>query len=172
MPPQAANPVNRLFQSAQVAQGVVPQVAKGSVIAFHYTGQTGNRINDPYPLVIVSDIFSDTVRGVNLHYLTLPTVRDILKAYGDNRQFSYAFIKGQEYIVRAFRSYKRLGITNLKMLDVTFLKQVLSVVRALDPGEIDAMRAQIRQMMQRYPIQQAQATPGPADAPSIQSEGV
>jgi hypothetical protein len=174
MPP-VNNPVNSLFQSAQVAQGQIPLVNKGSVIAFHYAGQTDHLVNDPYPLVIVSDVYSDSVRGVNLHYLTMPTVRDVLIAHGNNKRFSYAFVKGQEYIVRAFRSYKRLGITNLKMLDVTFLQQVLSVVRALNPGEIDAMRAQIRLMMQRYPIRQAQAVPTPpvpVEAPAVPSEGV
>lgn len=163
------NPVAGLFQSAQMAPGQVPVVLKGSVIAFHYTGQTTYRINDPYPLVIVSDIFDDMVRGVNLHYLTLPTVRQIIASYGNNRQFSYAFIKGEAYIVRAFRSYKRAGITNLKMLDVAFLQNVLKVVRALNPGEIETMRAQIQQQMQRYPVQQPQAvpTPGPADAQNL-----
>jgi len=170
MPAATANPINNLFQAPQRNPYQPQIVEKGSVIGFHYVGQTTHRINDPYPLVIVSDIWDDTIRGVNLHYLTLPTVRDVLKTYGGFKQFSYANVKQPAYIggqtgvnlVRAFRSYKRAGITNLKMLDVQFLQQVLSVVRALDPGEIEAMRAQIRQMMQRYPVQQQTVPPNQA----------
>jgi hypothetical protein len=142
-------PAQQLFQAVPDAGKVQPSqvVGKGSIIAFHYVGQANRRINDPYPLVLVSDIFVDMVRGVNLHYLTLPYVKGLVTTMGNNRHFSYANIKNDRYIVGAFRSYKRTGISQLKMLDVDFLQKVLTLVRALDPGEIDYMRQQIHQML-------------------------
>jgi hypothetical protein len=142
----ATNPqIGRLFNTAP--QGSI--VSKGSIIAFTYIGQTRHRTHDSYPLVLVSDIFSDSVRGINLHYLTLPYVKNLVFSMAGNSQFSYSFIKGDAYIVGAFRSYKRSGISQLRMLDTIFLKNLLTVVRALDPGEIEQMREQIRQIMQQ-----------------------
>jgi hypothetical protein len=142
-------PVQQLFQSVPLPGQTQPiqTVKKGSIIAFHYVGQTNHRIHDPYPLVLVSDIFVDMIRGVNLHYLTLPYVKGLVKTMANKPTFSYANIKGDHYIVGAFRSYKRPGISQLKMLDAAFLQKVLTVVRALDPGEIDIMRQQIHQML-------------------------
>ncbi len=133
-------------------------VHQGSLVAFNYVGQTKHRIHDPYPLVIVSGIYNDKVSGVNLHYLTLPYVKSVVSVYADNPRFSFANIKGDSYIVGAFRSYKRNGISQIKMLDSGFLKNLLSVVRALDIGEIEQMRAQIRNIMEQS-RQQPKALP-------------
>ncbi len=124
-------------------------VAKGSIVTFNYIGQTDHQIHDHYPLVLVSDIFNDRIRGIDLHYLTLPYVKNIVATLADNKQFSYAFIKGDAYISSAFRSYKRNGISQLRMLDTAFLKNLLTVVRALDPGEIEQMRKQVQQQLQQ-----------------------
>ena len=149
----------RLFTSLDTPQRSV--VGKGQVVAFAYVGQQRNyRIHDPMPLVIVSDIFTDMIRGVNLHYLTLPYVRSIVTAHANNPNFSFQFISNDGYIVGAFRSYKRNGISKLRMLDIDFLKNLLTVVRSLEPGEIEQMREQVHQMIlqeQRQPT----ATPGP-----------
>lgn len=142
----------------------IQTVAKGSVITFSYVGQrTGRPIHDPYPLIIVSDLqipgHPDIMRGVNLHYLTLPHVRNLIVNYANNPNFSYRYIKGDQFIVSAFRSYKRAGISRVRMLDVAFLKNLLTAVRALDVGEVDQIRAQIRLMMQQE-TGQPEAGPG------------
>lgn len=152
-------PVTRLFQSLNEQQARTV-VGKGSIITFAYVGQTRHRIHDPAPLVIVSDIFGDMVRGVNLHYLTLPYVRSLVLAHANDTNFSFRFISSDAYIVGAFRSYKRNGISQLRMLDAAFLRNLLTVVRALDPGEIDQMKEQIHQQLLNQ-TQQPPAQPGP-----------
>lgn len=155
---QQNTPIQRLFQSiTQNPEGIVK---KGSIIAFSYVGQTRHRIHDPVPLIIVSDIFTDILRGINLHYLTLPYVKSLVTAHANNANFSFRFISNDPYIVGAFRSYKRNGISQLRMLDANFLKNLLTVVRALAPGEIDQMREQIHRLMLEQ-TQQPVAQPGP-----------
>lgn len=164
LPPE----IQQLFKATDLATPQGPVVAKGSIITFGYIGQTHRRIHDPYPLVIISDIFAapnGVVRGVNLHYLTLPYVKGIIKQFANNPQFSYEMIKNDAYIVSAFRSYKRNGISQLKMLDSKFLQNLLRVVRALNPGEIEAMRSQIKNLMSQQV--QPSATPTP-DEPPVQ----
>jgi len=139
-------------------------VKKGSIIVFNYVGQRpGQPINDPYPLIIVSDPqgthrHPDLVRGVNLHYLILPYVKDLVMNYV-SPTFSYDQIRGRAYAA-AFRSYKRTGISNIKILDINFLKNLLAVVRALDVGEIEQIRQQIRQQLQMAEVNQPVAGPG------------
>lgn len=154
------NPVNNLFNSIDDTK-LSSVVSKGSIVGFRYVGQTRHQIHDPYPLIIVSDIFQNMIRGVNLHYLTYPYVQSLVSQYAVNNRFSYAYIKGDSYIVGAFRSYKRNGITQLRIIDSNFLRSVLKSVRALDIGEIDKMRDQIRQMIQDNQPNQPVAQPGP-----------
>jgi hypothetical protein len=135
-------------------------VGKGSVITFNYIGQTKYRIHDPYPMIIVSDIFNEMIRGVNLNYLTLPYMKGLVVSYADNPRFSYTYIKGDQYIVGAFRSYKRAGISQLRILDTGFLRDLLKVVRSLEPGEIEQMRAQVERLLQEG-INQPPAQEGP-----------
>lgn len=149
--------IARLFNQPSSQPSKIP--GKGSIVTFNYVGQSRYRIHDPYPLVIISDIFSDTLRGLNLHYCTLPYVQRIVSNFASNPQFSYAYIKNDDYIVGAFRSYKRSGMSQLKMLDTGFLKNLLTVVRALDVGEIDAIKNQIQELMREQ--NQPLAQPGP-----------
>jgi hypothetical protein len=131
----------------------VKTVGKGSLIHFNYIFW----IHDPQPLVIITDIFPRYIRGVNLHYLTFPYIKTLLQGpYGqpmcDNRSFSYYNIKGDQYIVGAFRTYKREGIRRLKSLDCSFILNVMASTRTLDPNEVEQIRAivkeQIRQRIQ------------------------
>jgi hypothetical protein len=150
--------VQNLFQ----AVGNMPKqtVAKGSIITFSYIGQQRNyRIHDPTPLALVAGIYNDNIAAINLHYLTLPYIKNLVTNYANNPNFSFKFIGSDSYIVGAFRTYKRSGISQLKMLDTNFLKNLLSVVRALDPGEIEKMRDQVRMMIEQQ-SQQPAAVPG------------
>jgi hypothetical protein len=139
-------------------------VHKGSIINFHYVGQRiGHQIHDPYPLVLVSDIFSDAIRGVNLNYLTVPYVKSMIANFLE-KPFAYSSIKSDSYIVGAFRTYKRIGISQLRMMDSAFLRGVAAVSRSLNPNELDQIRMQIEELM-RYQMNQPMAQPGPEQEP-------
>ncbi len=166
--PQQIQQLGELFKAIEYPTPAVPTpkiVHKGSVINFHYVGQRiGKSIHDPYPLVLVSDIFSDAVRGVNLNYLTVPYVKNMIDRFLD-KPFSYALIKGDSYIVGgrgnpgAFRTYKRNGISQLRMMDSAFLKGIAAISRTLDPNELDQIRMQIEDLI-RYQTTQPVAGPG------------
>ena len=171
--PQDLAKLGTLFKAIQYPTPAVatPKIVhKGSVVNFYYIRQRiGKPIHDPYPLVIVSDIFSDAIRGVNLNYLTVPYVKNMLERYL-NKPFSYAMIKGDPYIVGdknnpgAFRTYKRNGISQLRMMDGDFLRGVAELSRTLDPNELDQIRQQIEELI-RYQINQPIARPGEFQQP-------
>lgn len=155
--------MNNLFQS--ISQGVPVSQAipgnqygpsysrmsqvinKGSLVRFNYNFVKPG--HDPVPLVIVTDIWKDYIRGVNLHYLTFPYIKNLLQQYSNNTGFSYSNIKGQEYIVSAFRQYKRAGIRGIQKLDSDFLLNVLASVRSMDPTEVEAIRRSIREQIRK-----------------------
>lgn len=126
----------------------VKTIGKGSLVYFNYLFW----IHDPYPLVIVTDIYGQYIRGVNLHYLTFPYIKKILQpqlnaSNCDNKNFSYYNIKDTQYIVNAFRTYKRSGIKTIKTLDCAFILNIMASVRALDPQEVENIRLAIQQQM-------------------------
>jgi hypothetical protein len=123
----------------------VGTINKGSLVHFNYLFW----IHDPYPLVIVTDIFPQYIRGVNLHYLTFPYIRRLLQPNCDNAGFSYYNIKADQYIVNAFRTYKRSGVRTPKVFDCSFLLNILGSARALDPSDVDALRQLVQQQVRR-----------------------
>lgn len=143
---QLPDNINKLWQATELSQKSSNVVHKGSVVNFLYMGQRRQPIHDPYPLVLVSDIFTDAIRGVNLNLLDAPYVTSLIKTYLDT-PFSYANIKMDNYIIDAFRTYKRGGISNLRMMDSKFLKGLAKVARSLDVNELDQMRGQIEAMI-------------------------
>lgn len=116
---------------------------KGVLVNFGYTFWK----HDPNPLVIVSDVFVDRIRGVNLHYLTFRYIRDLLKNYCDKNYFSYRFIKHDQFVVNAFRTYKKQGITMMKRLDCEVLIALLTRVRSFNPQEMEAIRQEIEKQL-------------------------
>lgn len=141
------------------------EIGKGSLVRFHYLFHKPG--HDPTPLVLVTD--SDYavrnnprkyVRGVNIHYLTFPTIKWMLdQRFADNPSFSYEHFKGNEYITSAFRQYKKEGIRRVSKVDTAFIVNLLASLRpsTISPNELEAMRQNIRQQIN----QQLQA---PADA--------
>lgn len=127
-------------------------VQKGSIISFNYIGQRPMyQIHDSSPLVLVSDLFSEHIRGINMHYYTLPIVRQVIanKNMTGNPGFSYKTIMTNKYLVDAFRTYKRTGISNLRVLDISFLRKLLEISALLNTSELEAMKTQVRQMLER-----------------------
>lgn len=126
-------------------------LGKGSLVQFTYDFSRPG--HDRTPLVVVTDIMPNYVRGINLHYLTFPVIKNILQVSGmnacNNRNFSYANIKADRYIISAFRQYKKVGIKRLKILDCNFILNVMGSVRAIDPQEVEAIRNTIREQLNR-----------------------
>jgi hypothetical protein len=150
----------------------VKTIGKGSLIYFNYLFWQ----HDPYPLVIVTDIFEGYIRGVNLHYLTFPYIKKILQpqvnlANCDNRSFSYYNIKDNQYIVNAFRTYKRMGIRSVKALDCAFILNVMASVRSMDPQEVENIRAAIQQQMRARVQPKAQELSGKYEGMMHQKPG-
>lgn len=126
-------------------------VTRGSLISFFY--QFHKPGHDPQPLVLVTDI-GNYLRGLNLHYLTFPTIKKLLfpaqgKPVCDSPLMTYQYIKNDTYITSAFRQYKRNGIQNLKKLDCGFIVNALAMSRSFDPYEIEAIRKSVREQIQR-----------------------
>lgn len=163
--PQQIQQLGTLFRAMDYPSPTNKIVHKGTIVNFHYIGQRpGHPITDPYPLVLISDIFSDAIRGVNLNYLTVPYVKKMIDMYLE-RPFNYSMIKSDSYIVGgksnpgAFRTYKRNGISQLRMMDSAFLRGVAAISRTLSPNELDQIRMQIEEIM-KYQINQPIAQPG------------
>ena len=144
------NPIERM---ATNQYGVSTNtITKGSLISFYYPKSYAirpNVIHDPYPMVIITDIWPRYVRGVNLHYLTFPYIKRILQNYGANQSFSYSNIKPDRYMANAFRMYVRVGVLRPKRLDTDFLLNVLGSVRSFSPDELEKIRQNIRQQIQQ-----------------------
>lgn len=173
--PQQIAKLGSLFKAIDYPTPATPTVKivhKGSIVNFHYIGQRmGKMIHDPYPLVLVSDIFSNAIRGVNLNYLTVPYVKSMIDRFLE-KPFSYSVIKGDSYIVGgkdnpgAFRTYKRNGISQLRMMDSNFLRGIAAVSRTLDPNELDQIRMQIENLIQ-YQLNQPRAQAGEIQQPGV-----
>lgn len=106
--------------------------------------------HDPYPLIVVTKVLpGQKVFGVNLHYITFPIIKNILRSHCGDPGFSYASIKGDQYIVGALRSYKWQGIRQVKVLDHNFLLTVMGMVRSFDPAEVEIIRRTVQEQIGR-----------------------
>jgi hypothetical protein len=144
------NPFQRVAANQHGMVG--KSVARGSLIAFHYPrsyGMPPNIIHDPYPLVIVTDIWPVHVRGVNLHYLTFPYIKNLLQNNCSNTNYSYFHVRGDRYIAQAFRMYYRVGMSQIKIMDCDFLLNLLAGIKSWSESEIDAVKEQVRQQIRR-----------------------
>jgi hypothetical protein len=142
------NPIERI---ATNQYGVSTQkITRGSLISFSYPQSYAvipNVIHDPYPMVIITDIWPKYIRGLNLHYLTFPYIKRILTQYG-GKNFSYYHIRPDKYMANAFRMYVRQGIRQPKRLDSEWLIRVLNSVRSFSPSELERIRMSIQKQIQ------------------------
>ena len=147
-------PFNPFERVAVNQQGMVGHnVGRGSLISFHYPfshAMPPNPIHDPYPLVLVTDIWPQYLRGVNMHYLTFPYIRNILQRNCGNASYSYGMnVKSDRYVASAFRMYYRSGMRNVKKMDCQFLVQLLKNVRSFSQTEIERIRQEIQQQIRQ-----------------------
>lgn len=143
-----------------------PAIGRGSLVNFNYLFYKAG--HDPSPLVLITDVWAEYIRGINLHYLTFPVIKKMIYpgpgiSVCDNPIFTYQYLKNNptagQYILRAFRQYKRNGIDSLKKLDCDFIANSLAISRSFDPNEIEAIRQSVREQINRLMNPQAQALP-------------
>ena len=74
------NPLQKVAAN-QYGMGAASGITRGSLVSFQYPrsfAMIPNVIHDPYPMVILTDIWPQYIRGVNLHYLTFPYVKKLI----------------------------------------------------------------------------------------------
>lgn len=128
------------------SQNAPSAITRGSLIAFQYNssyGRRSNTIHDPYPMVIITDIGPKFIRGVNLHYLTFPYIKNILSANCGNSSFNYQNIKSDKYVADSFRMYNRMGVKKIKNMDCAWLLDVLGAVRSFSPSELEKLKGEV-----------------------------
>ena len=118
----------------------------GSLISFNYTFWK----NDPYPLLIVidNDPGKDKISGVNLHYLTFRDIKDVISRAG-KMGFSYRAISDSGPFKDSYRSYKKSGVRQMKILDPSYLLGVMGMVRSYDPAEVQIIRRQVQEQIRK-----------------------
>lgn len=116
----------------------------GSLVSFNYTFWR----NDPYPLIIIIDNSpgKDKISGINLHYLTFRDIKDIIGRAG-KMGFSYRSISDSRPFRDSYRSYKRSGVRQMKVLDPSYLLGVMGMVRSYDPAEVQIIRRQVQEQI-------------------------
>jgi len=121
-------------------------IKKGSLIAFQYNYYK----HDPFPLVLVGKLDDWNVpgmlAGLNLHYLTFRYMKYLTTAFC-GKNFGYGLIKGNKYIVNAYRSYKKQGRRQVQVLDCEFLNGVLKTARSFKPSELEAIRQEVQKQL-------------------------
>ena len=160
------------FLDTILSDQIIPpnnRVDRGSLITFNYSLRKPG--HDSFPLVLVTDVDypskdpiakpgyrpsykkGEFIRGINLHYLTFPTIKKLIfpnnQSICENAGFTYQYIKSNNYIVSAFRQYRKVGIRNLKKLDCQFVAKAMAISRSFDPNEIEAIRRSVREQLNR-----------------------
>lgn len=127
------------------------RITRGTLIAFHYPISYAKEpyiIHDSHPMVIITDIWPTFLRGVNLHYLTFPYIKQILQGHCNNNNYSWRTVKSDKYIAGAFRMYSRAGIKQVKKMDCSWLLDVLGAVRSFSESELQKLQEQIQAQIQ------------------------
>ena len=140
--------MNGLFKVTNLAG-----IRKGSLIKFKYLysqAKKPNVIHDTRPVIIVTDFMPNYIKGVNIHYLTFPIVKNLLNTHSKNGMFSYASIKGSRYIAEAFRMYKRNVEVDatIEEIDYEVLLDLLGSVRSYTDNELQQVYNKIEAQIQ------------------------
>lgn len=128
----------------------------GDLISFNYLFHKVG--HDPSPNVIITDVSSFYIRGINIHYLTFPYIKNLLQANCKNKSFNYKTIKNDSMLVSSFRQYKKNGIRNLKKLDCDYILNLIGSIRAITPNEIESIRKTINDQLNKISQKTADQT--------------
>jgi hypothetical protein len=131
-----------LFKNSSYFNNIL---SKGDLISFNYIFHKVG--HDPSPNVIITDTSYFYVRGINIHYLTFPYIKNLLQDHCENKSFSYKNIKSNSYLVSSFRQYKKNGMTNIKKMDCKMLLNLMGSIRAVTPNEVEAIRKTINEQI-------------------------
>lgn len=121
-------------------------VKTGSLVSFGYTLWR----NDPYPMIVVIDpgVAGDKISGVNLHYLTFRDIKEIISQAG-KMGFSYRSVSNSAAFRGSYRSYKKVGVQQMRVLDPSYLLGVMGMVRSHDPAESEIIRRQVQEQLRQ-----------------------
>jgi hypothetical protein len=136
--------LNFLFKSTPYLSNLLN---KGDLVSFNYIFHKAG--HDPNPNVIITDTSSFYARGINIHYLTFPYIKNLLQANCNNKIFSYKTIKNESMLVSSFRQYKKNGIRNLKKLDCEYILNLMGSIRYVTPNEVEAIRKTINDQLNK-----------------------
>jgi len=121
-------------------------IGRGSLVSFQYSFYK----HDFTPLCLVARVwtgkYAGMISGLNLHYLTFRYIKYLVNAYC-GKNFAYQLIKGDKYIVNAYRSYKREGRKQLRMIDCEFINEMLGKARSFKPGEVEKIREEVQKQL-------------------------
>lgn len=150
VPPPPSPTVKKPVNVSRNQYGVTTRkLGHGTILTFSYT----NYKHDPNPLIIVTEIKGDYIRGLNMHYFLYSDIRTLLSPKGmnaaNNLSFGYGTIKNNHVFVSAYREYKRMGIKNAKILNLDYVLSLLNMAREFAPGEAEAMRQEVSQQLNR-----------------------
>lgn len=120
-------------------------INKGSIISFKYDFFK----HDPYPTIVITKVTPKYISGLNIHILTFPNIKFLLgKGKRDinaceNPAFNYNLVKGKEYIIKAYRKYKKSGMRNVKIFDCDLFMTLIGAPRVVNPKEAKIIRTNI-----------------------------
>lgn len=147
---QAAQAVEKiqqqLSQQLPFRRAYYKTLKKGSLMFANYLFWQ----HDPSPLVIVTDVLGDRIKGINLHYLTFKYIKSLLSEYCGKSFFGYRLVKHDAYIINAFRTYKKTGLRNIQLLDCDVINSQFQQQRRAykyNPQEIKAIKEQLRRQL-------------------------
>ena len=149
----AVSKFGRLFQDVTLEKiranqygPSVRTITNGSLVTFGYQFAK----NDLYPLVILTRVTGKYFSGLNLHYLSFNTIKEVLQKNqmnACNPLFDYQKVKLKTNLLGSFRRYKRVGIRNLKRLDCDLILNALATPRAIDPQQVEAIRQSVKEQI-------------------------
>lgn len=128
--------------SRQMGKNLIART--GGLISFNYTFWQ----HDPYPLLIIIDNTPgrDKISGINLHYLTFRDIKDLIARAG-KMGFSYRSVADSRTFKDSYRSYKRIGVRQMKILEPSYLLGVMGMVRSYDPADVQVIRRQVQEQL-------------------------
>jgi hypothetical protein len=149
---QTQQQAQKAIKEKPIKHAYPAQLSKGKLCLFQYLFFK----HDAYPMVLVSSMYRDgRVAGLNMHYLTFRYVKFLIQNYCNKGMFSYNNIRGDRYIVNAFRTYKRNGVRNVKIINCDFLLSILGQIRSFNPNEVEAIRKEVERQLGRITNQRA-----------------
>lgn len=110
----------------------------GDIISFNYAAAR----RDNNPLVLITDITPEYVRGVNLHYLPYSSASAAV-ANAAGKQTSYQSISPNSKWKAAFRMYRRSYMRSQKVLNWDRLQRTISGLNDLPPADRRALQERI-----------------------------